>query len=289
MDNNMALGFRFYPTEEELISFYLRNKLEGMRPDLDRVIPVLDIYEMDPWHLPQFSGEMCRGDPEQWFFFVPRQAREARGGRTSRITSSGYWKGTGSPGYAYSSENRIIGIKKTMVFYKGKAPNGRKTKWKMNEYRAILREASYSTSSTTPNPILRHEYSLCRVYMGTGWSRAFDRRPSGAITREMAMEVHQGDSGAGVIGRSGDMATTSLAMEVHEVVSAAGMTSGSGDMATTSHHQTNPSKMEKNCSQDSSSSGKDDGHPPQTCESTFWEISDDDLQSLLEWKNLNWD
>ncbi|XP_043697700.1 NAC domain-containing protein 90-like [Telopea speciosissima] len=223
MDNNLALCFRFYPTEEELISFYLRNKLEGTRPDLDRVIPVLDIYEMDPWHLPQFSGELCRGDPEQWFFFVPRQEREARVGRTSRTTCSGYWKATGSPSYAYSSGNRIIGMKKTMVFYKGKAPSGSKTEWKMNEYRAILgHEASSSSNSATPNRILRHEYSLCRVYKGSGSLRAFDRRPSssGVTTSEMGMHnVHQAAS------------------------SGVGTTGGIGEMATTSHHQ-NPTKLE---------------------------------------------
>lgn len=85
----------------------------------------------------ELSGELCRGDTEQWFFFVPIQEREARGGRPTRTTPSGYWKATGSPGYVYSSDNKVIGLKKTMVFYKGKAPAGRKTKWKMNEYRAI--------------------------------------------------------------------------------------------------------------------------------------------------------
>jgi hypothetical protein len=50
-------GFRFYPTEEELVSFYLHNKLEARREDLlrvmDRLIPVLDIYEFNPWELPR--------------------------------------------------------------------------------------------------------------------------------------------------------------------------------------------------------------------------------------------
>ncbi|XP_042483984.1 NAC domain-containing protein 90-like [Macadamia integrifolia] len=257
--DNLPPGFRFYPTEEELISFYLRSKLEGTRPDLDRVIPVLDIYAMDPWQLPEFAGELCHGDPEQWFFFTPRQAREARGGRPNRTTSSGYWKATGSPGYAYSSANRVIGMKKTMVFYKGKAPTGRKTEWKMNEYRAILAEASSSTNAT-PNPILRHEFSLCRVYVGSGSLRAFDRRPSGATTSEMEMQVQQPPSGAGP-------------------------TSGTGDMATTSSHQ-NP---QRSSSPDSASSAGDDAHLPQTGENTDWEMTDDDLQSLLDWGNLNWD
>lgn len=97
----------------------------------------------------EFSGELCKGDTEQWFFFTPRQEREARGGRPNRTTASGYWKATGAPGYVYSSDNRVIGVKKTMVFYKGKAPTGRKTKWKMNEYRAIEEEGS-STGIPTP-------------------------------------------------------------------------------------------------------------------------------------------
>lgn len=39
----------------------------------------------------------------------------------------------------------MIGLKKSMVFYKGKAPAGRKTKWKMNEYRAIEHVADPSS------------------------------------------------------------------------------------------------------------------------------------------------
>lgn len=54
---DMPPGFRFYPTEEELVSFFLRNKLEGNREDLNhlmnRVIPVVDIYEFNPWDLPR--------------------------------------------------------------------------------------------------------------------------------------------------------------------------------------------------------------------------------------------
>ncbi|KAJ0468211.1 putative transcription factor NAM family [Helianthus annuus] len=45
-------GFRFYPTEEELVAFYLPNKLEGQRDDLHHVIPVVNVYEHEPWQLP---------------------------------------------------------------------------------------------------------------------------------------------------------------------------------------------------------------------------------------------
>ncbi|MED6206924.1 hypothetical protein PIB30_031150 [Stylosanthes scabra] len=176
---NMPPGYRFYPTEEELISFYLRNKLEGVREDMNRVIPVLDIYEYSPSQLPQISGEASVGDSEQWFFFIPRQESEARGGRPKRLTTTGYWKATGSPNHVFSSDNRVIGMKRTMVFYCGRAPNGTKTDWKMNEYKAIdLHHASSSSSSSNkPVPMLRQEFSLCRVYKKTKCLRAFDRRP----------------------------------------------------------------------------------------------------------------
>ena len=90
----------------------------------------------------EFSVYLCHKDPEQWFFFITRKESEARGGRPKRLTTSGYWKATGSPGYVYSINSRPIGVKRTMVFYNGRAPNGKKTEWKMNEYKAIEGEAS---------------------------------------------------------------------------------------------------------------------------------------------------
>lgn len=55
---DMPPGFRFYPTEEELVSFYLHNKLEantddGLNHVMNRVIPVADIYNFNPWDLPR--------------------------------------------------------------------------------------------------------------------------------------------------------------------------------------------------------------------------------------------
>ncbi|WVY99444.1 hypothetical protein V8G54_025514 [Vigna mungo] len=180
-------GFRFYPTEEELVAFYLHNQLEGQRHDTSRVIPVIEINGVEPWNLPR---ERCRGDTEQWFFFSPRQEREERGGRPNRTTASGYWKATGSPCHVYSSDNKVIGMKKTMVFYKGKAPSGRKTKWKMHEYKAI----QHSHQSNTTPPKLRHEFSLCRVYVISGSFRSFDRRPLEIGRGELGVD---GDRGGG--------------------------------------------------------------------------------------------
>lgn len=49
---DLPTGFRFYPTEEELVSFYLLNQLEGQKQELHDVIPVMNLYDIEPWQLP---------------------------------------------------------------------------------------------------------------------------------------------------------------------------------------------------------------------------------------------
>uniref|UniRef100_A0A0E0MJT8 NAC domain-containing protein n=1 Tax=Oryza punctata TaxID=4537 RepID=A0A0E0MJT8_ORYPU len=197
-DQLATAGFRFYPTEEELIGFYLRHRLAGTRiDDVTRVIPVVDVYGYHPSQLASMAGEASVGDKEQWFFFCPRADRELHGGRPARTTPSGYWKATGSPSFVFSSSSaasRVIGVKRTMVFYQGRAPTGTKTRWKMNEYKAVdaaddddhnaaaavqlpPMAPPPSSSSTSACVRLRNELSVCRVYVSTGTLRSFDRRP----------------------------------------------------------------------------------------------------------------
>ncbi|KAK9153632.1 hypothetical protein Sjap_001112 [Stephania japonica] len=253
-------GFRFYPTEEELISFYLHHKLQATRPQLDRVIPVVDIYELEPSHLPpEYTGELCQGDPEQWFFFSARQEREARGGRPSRTTSYGYWKATGSPSFVRSSTNQIIGMKKTMVFYRGRAPNGRKTNWKMNEYKQIKQPYS-------PNdPQLRHEFSLCRVYIKTGRLRSFDRRPIEAGAAPQLPDFH-GDHQ-----HSGD---DQVRMMINPPLLA--------------DDQSSSSACPANNSPDPGQTSITNNIGEQSGDHDNWQMDQEDLQLLLELEKLNW-
>ncbi|KAJ4799648.1 NAC domain-containing protein 35 [Rhynchospora pubera] len=123
-------GFRFHPTEEELIEFYLRRKVEGKKFNVE-LITFLDLYRYDPWELPAMAaiGE------KEWFFYVPRDRKYRNGDRPNRVTASGYWKATGADRMIRAENNRPIGLKKTLVFYSGKAPKGIRSSWIMNEYR----------------------------------------------------------------------------------------------------------------------------------------------------------
>lgn len=44
-------GFRFHPTDEELLGFYLKRKIQ-QRPPTIELIGQIDIYKYDPWDLP---------------------------------------------------------------------------------------------------------------------------------------------------------------------------------------------------------------------------------------------
>ncbi|XP_054790070.1 NAC domain-containing protein 17-like [Prosopis cineraria] len=123
-------GFRFHPTDEELVMYYLKRKMSGRKLKLD-VIRETDVYKWDPEELPAQSG-LKTGD-RQWFFFSPRDRKYPNAARSSRATRHGYWKATGKDrNVTYTS--RTVGVKKTLVFYKGRAPNGERTDWVMHEY-----------------------------------------------------------------------------------------------------------------------------------------------------------
>ncbi|THU50318.1 hypothetical protein C4D60_Mb06t18940 [Musa balbisiana] len=127
-DLQLPPGFRFHPTDEELVMHYLCRRCAGL-PVAVPIIAELDLYKFDPWHLP---GMALYGEKE-WYFFSPRERKYPNGSRPNRAAGSGYWKATGADKPVGSP--KPVAIKKALVFYIGKAPKGDKTNWIMHEYR----------------------------------------------------------------------------------------------------------------------------------------------------------
>ncbi|XP_062231393.1 NAC domain-containing protein 35-like [Phragmites australis] len=181
-DNDLVMpGFRFHPTEEELIEFYLRRKVEGKRFNVD-LIADLDLYRFDPWELPA----MAVMGGKEWFFYVPRDRKYRNGDRPNRVTASGYWKATGADRMIRGENSRPIGLKKTLVFYSGKAPKGVRSSWIMNEYRL-------PPAADTDPLIHKSEISLCRVYKRSGID---DGQPSSARRTASRTVVRTGRHGS---------------------------------------------------------------------------------------------
>ncbi|PSR99488.1 Protein CUP-SHAPED COTYLEDON 3 like [Actinidia chinensis var. chinensis] len=150
-------GFRFHPTDEELITFYLAAKVfNGTFCGVD--IAEVDLNRCEPWDLPDVAK---MGDRE-WYFFSMRDRKYPTGLRTNRATGAGYWKATGKDREVYSSGSSggLLGMKKTLVFYKGRAPRGEKTKWVMHEYR-LDGHFSYRHMS-------KEEWVICRIFHKKG-------------------------------------------------------------------------------------------------------------------------
>ncbi|KAH6781037.1 NAC Apical domain transcriptional regulator superfamily protein [Perilla frutescens var. hirtella] len=152
-------GFRFHPTDEELITYYLLKKVLDCN-FFSRAIAEVDLNKSEPWHLP---GKAKMGEKE-WYFFSLRDRKYPTGLRTNRATEAGYWKATGKDREIYSSRScLLVGMKKTLVFYRGRAPKGEKSNWVMHEYRL---EGKFAYHYLSPNS--KGEWVISRVFQKSG-------------------------------------------------------------------------------------------------------------------------
>jgi len=83
-----------------------------------------------------FFSEVAKLNATEWYFFSFRDRKYATGFRTNRATTSGYWKATGKDRTVFDPiTHEVVGMRKTLVFYRNRAPNGIKTGWIMHEFR----------------------------------------------------------------------------------------------------------------------------------------------------------
>ncbi|XP_062192362.1 NAC domain-containing protein 92-like [Phragmites australis] len=158
MVERLPPGFRFFPTDEELITCYLARKAMDAS-FISVAIRDVDLYKSEPWDLGSFAAGGGRYQLECCYFFCTRGSKYPSGVRARRATPHGYWKSTGKDKDVYNRAGSLVGTKKTLVFYGGRAPRGGKTGWVMHEY--ALRERSSSA-------LLRgaqSEWVICRVFM----------------------------------------------------------------------------------------------------------------------------
>ncbi|XP_038905510.1 protein CUP-SHAPED COTYLEDON 2-like [Benincasa hispida] len=159
-DRYLPPGFRFHPTDEELIGHYLLKKVLNSNFSTPAIAHV-DLNKSEPWDLPEKAS---MGEKE-WYFFSLRDRKYPTGLRTNRATEAGYWKATGKDREIMSSKtNSLIGMKKTLVFYQGRAPKGQKSNWVMHEFRLAGKFSYHFLSAATS----KDEWVISRVFKKTG-------------------------------------------------------------------------------------------------------------------------
>lgn len=154
---SLAPGFRFHPTDEELVRYYLKRKVCD-RPLRFNPICVTDIYKSEPWDLPDKS--MLKTRDKEWYFFSMLDKKYGNGSRTNRATEKGYWKTTGKDRPVHHN-TQTVGMKKTLVYHLGRAPRGERTNWVMHEYRL-------TDDDLEKAGVAQDAFVLCRIFQKSG-------------------------------------------------------------------------------------------------------------------------
>ncbi|KAJ0054044.1 hypothetical protein Pint_00662 [Pistacia integerrima] len=175
-------GFRFHPTEEELLHYYLRKKVSYEKIDLD-VIRDVDLNKLEPWDI-QEKCKIGTTPQNDWYFFSHKDKKYPTGTRTNRATAAGFWKATGRDKVIYSNSRRI-GMRKTLVFYKGRAPHGQKSDWIMHEYRLDDNTTETTNVSNVMGEANQEEgWVVCRIFKKKNHHKTLDSPISSSISGE---------------------------------------------------------------------------------------------------------
>ncbi|CAN6174090.1 unnamed protein product [Urochloa humidicola] len=183
---NLPPGFRFHPSDEEIITFYLTPKV--LQSGFTCIaIGEVNLNRTEPWELP----DKAKTGETEWYFFYQKDCKYPTGMRANRATEAGYWKATGKDKEIYRATAGVplpvlVGMKKTLVFYKGRAPRGEKTNWVMHEFRLehsgkLPSPTSSSNSNITMESSCasKDEWVVCRVFhKNTGIKKVSAPTPS---------------------------------------------------------------------------------------------------------------
>ncbi|EOY26524.1 NAC domain containing protein 82, putative [Theobroma cacao] len=155
--NSLAPGFRFHPTDVELLQYYLRRKVLGKKFSFEAIAEV-DIYKYAPWDLPHKS--LLRIGDLKWYFFCPMKKKYGKGSRFNRATPYGFWKTTGKD-RPVRYNDKVVGSIRTLVFHRGKAPRGDRTDWVLHEYRL-------EDEHLLDEGVVQDDYVLCVIFCKDG-------------------------------------------------------------------------------------------------------------------------
>ncbi|XP_062105384.1 NAC domain-containing protein 83-like [Humulus lupulus] len=156
----LPIGYRFCPTDEELLLHYLKRKVHAM-PLPASVISDFDVFQTDPWALPGDVKE------KRYFFCNHRKMDILNNKMCKRVNSgSGFWKPVVNKDkliVASEFNNQAIGVRKTLVFCGGKRLfQDSKTRWFMHEYHFVRSQTITNSLHLISQPQMN--WVVCGVF-----------------------------------------------------------------------------------------------------------------------------
>ncbi|GAV80338.1 NAM domain-containing protein [Cephalotus follicularis] len=138
---SLARGFKFSPSDEQLLTHYLWRKTRGLQLDSDAVVE-MDVYSREPWLLPWDENSYMKDD-ERYYFVRRERLHDGKGNRPKRSLEGdidgGWWKASTGDKRIPDIENPV-GYVKALSFYTYKNENrdrkdGISTNWTIYEYK----------------------------------------------------------------------------------------------------------------------------------------------------------
>ncbi|KAK3211401.1 hypothetical protein Dsin_016107 [Dipteronia sinensis] len=161
VDFPISVECRFLPTDKELVSCYLFNKLfvtqtETEQPfhDLEKaLVKQCDLYgSLEPWEIWSLYGGDHLEDGQALYFFARLKKASVNGSRICRRVGSGTWAGEDS-GDRIMDAGNVVGFKKRFLYENHGSPHD--GHWIMHEF-AI--DSSLLRQHQKPDDIV-----LCRM------------------------------------------------------------------------------------------------------------------------------
>lgn len=129
-------GFRFYPSEAQLLSYYLPNKKANpaIPGGYNMIRELHDLPERDPFELPD---TLCysygyKGRKRHWYCYTAAVVSE------EKKTKSGYWKRKARVRDVVSREGLVLGTRTSFAFCVGDSPNtALATDWVLYQYALV--------------------------------------------------------------------------------------------------------------------------------------------------------
>ncbi|KAF3667048.1 hypothetical protein FXO38_08800 [Capsicum annuum] len=146
----LSLGFRFHPTDEELINYLKNFVLHGVLPPRD-FIKVADQFEdLEPW-------EIMTGSKKTRYFLSRLKRLKNSTKKFSRTVRKGTWKGQNSGNRIEDGlqKNTTIGYKRSLKYKSDNEKDENNNKWLMKEY--FLRDEYFRKSNKN------YAFVICKI------------------------------------------------------------------------------------------------------------------------------